>query len=134
MVSRAEATTKRRILVVDDEPGICASLRRILGQPYETQTTTSAREALRLIGAGERFDLILCDLMMPELTGMELYQELRELAPDQADRMVFLTGGAFTPSAREFLEETRNLRVDKPFNKEALRALVAQQLGLGGSA
>ena len=100
VVSRAGGHHQRRILVVDDEPGICSSLRRILGQPYETETTTSAREALRLIQAGERFDLILCDLMMPELTGMELHQELREIAPDQADRMVFLTGGAFTPSAR----------------------------------
>jgi len=134
VVARGEGVTKHRILIVDDEPGICSSLRRILGQPYETQTTTRAEEALALIQAGERFDLILCDLMMPELTGMELHEELKKIAPDQADRMVFLTGGAFTHEARAFLDATRNLRVDKPFNKEALRALVAERLGVGGSA
>jgi two-component system cell cycle sensor histidine kinase/response regulator CckA len=133
--SKAEpALTKRRILIVDDEAGICSSLRRILGTPYETETTTRAFEALELIRSGERYDLILCDLMMPDLTGMELHRELQKLAPDQADRMIFLTGGAFTPGAREFLEETKNLRVDKPFNKEALRALVAERLGVGGGA
>jgi CheY-like chemotaxis protein len=132
-VAHAEGVAKRRILIVDDEAGICSSLRRILGPPYETRTTTRAEEALGLIQAGERFDLILCDLMMPELTGMELHQELMKLAPDQADRMVFLTGGAFTHEARAFLDTTRNLRVDKPFNKEALRALVAERLGTGGA-
>ncbi len=135
LTARPEAaTTKHRILIIDDEAGICSSLRRILGQPYETQATTSAPEALGMLRAGERFDLILCDLMMPELTGMELHQALKKFAPDQADRMIFLTGGAFTPSARAFLDETHNLRVDKPFNKEALRALVAERLGVGGGA
>ena len=123
---------KRRILIVDDEAGICASLKRILGPAYDIDTETSATAALDRLRGGERFDLILCDLMMPELTGMDLHAKLKVLLPEQADRMIFLTGGAFTSQAREFLETSRNIHVDKPFNKDSLRALVKERLGLGG--
>lgn len=54
----------------------------------------SADEALRLIEGGERYDVILCDLMMPVMTGMELHDALSRFAPDQANAMVFMTGGA----------------------------------------
>jgi len=62
----------------------------------------------------ERFDVIVSDLMMPEMTGMALYDEVQRVAADQAERMVFMTGGAFTAAAREFLERVENPRIDKP--------------------
>ena len=68
--------------------------------------------------------MILCDLMMPELTGMDLHAELEKIAPDQASRMVFMTGGAFTPRAREFLERVPNARVEKPIDFQNLRVLL----------
>ncbi|MBA3672703.1 MAG: response regulator, partial [Gemmatimonadaceae bacterium] len=78
--------------------------------------------------AGEKFDLILCDLMMPDMTGMQLHAELSRVAPDQADRMIFLTGGAFTNEARQFLSEIPKEHLEKPFEPANLRAIVQRYL------
>ncbi|MBI5478717.1 MAG: response regulator [Deltaproteobacteria bacterium] len=80
------------------------------------------------LGRGERFDVILCDLMMPVMTGMELYDELGRVAPEQRERVVFLTGGAFTPTARSFLSQVPNPRLEKPFDVDELLAVVATRL------
>jgi PAS domain S-box-containing protein len=113
-----------RVLIVDDEPMVGSVLRRILAPDHDLVVLTRAREALERIGGGERFDVILCDLMMPEMTGMDLYEALVRSAPDQAERMVFLTGGAFTPRARDFLDRVPNQRIEKPFDDQGVRALV----------
>jgi CheY-like chemotaxis protein len=84
----------------------------------------SATEAHQLIVSGERFDVILCDLMMPQVTGMDLHGLINELDPKQAGRMVFMTGAAFTPAARRFLDEVPNSRIEKPFDFQGLRTLV----------
>jgi CheY-like chemotaxis protein len=93
---------------------------------HRVTVVTSGRAGLERIVAGERFDLILCDLMMPEMTGMELHERVAALAGDQADRMVFLTGGAFTRRARDFLRDHAFL--EKPFDLSALEALVKDRL------
>ncbi len=113
-----------RLLVVDDEAMILGALRRSLGADYNVTCVGDGRRALERIKAGERFDVILCDLMMPELTGMDLHAELERIAPDQAGRMVFVSGGAFTPRAREFLERVPNARVEKPIDFQNLRVLL----------
>jgi PAS domain S-box-containing protein len=123
-----EASRRARVLVVDDEPMVGRVASRILANEHEVRTTTTARAALDWIAAGERFDVILCDLMMPVVTGMDFYEELRRLAPDQAERVIFLTGGAFTPRARTFLDEVPNPRLDKPFDPQGLRSLVNARL------
>jgi len=115
---------KGRILVVDDEPLIGLAIRRILQREHEVVTLTSAREALAWLVRGERFDVILCDLMMPEMSGMDLHQELACQLPEVAERMMFLTGGAFTPDARAFLSRRGDRHVEKPFSSEKLRELV----------
>ena len=115
---------KGRILVVDDEPLIGLAIRRILQREHEVVTLTSAREALAWLLRGERFDVILCDLMMPEMSGMDLHQELARQLPEVAERMMFLTGGAFTPDARAFLSRLGNRHAEKPFSSEKLRELV----------
>jgi CheY-like chemotaxis protein/two-component sensor histidine kinase len=121
-------TTGRRILVIDDEPIVGRAVRRVLQPAHEVTAVTSARAALDLFAAGERFDLILCDLMMPQMTGMELYDHLRASAPEIAARMVFLTGGAFTPAARAFVARIGNLCFEKPFDAAQLRELAAKHL------
>jgi len=110
--------------VVDDEPAIGESLRRLLRSEHEVVVLGGAAQALELVAGGERFDAILCDLMMPQMTGMDLHAELARLAPDQAERMVLLTGGAFTATARQFLDAVPNQRVEKPFDSANLRAIV----------
>jgi PAS domain S-box-containing protein len=113
-----------RLLVIDDEPMILGALRRSLSGEYSVTCVGDGRKALDRLRAGERYELILCDLMMPEMTGMDLFAELEKLAPDQAARMVFVSGGAFTPRAREFLERVPNARVEKPIDLSNLRQLL----------
>jgi PAS domain S-box-containing protein len=122
------ASRRGRILVVDDEPMIGMAIRRTLQREHEVIALTSAREAQARLTSGERFDVILCDLMMPEMSGMELHQAVASHSPGLAGRMVFLTGGAFTANARDFLDQVPNHRVEKPFSTQELRGLVQSLL------
>jgi len=118
-----------RVLVVDDEPAVARSLKRILSRDHDVVAVPGGRAALDLIAGGERFDAILCDLMMPEVTGMDLYERLAKEAPETARAMVFMTGGAFTPRARAFLVQTAPRSFEKPFETEAVRAIVREVVG-----
>jgi PAS domain S-box-containing protein len=122
-------TRRGRVLVVDDEPTINSAIARTLSGEHEVVTETRAADALARLRAGERFDVIFCDLMMPQVTGMDLHRQLQAEIPEQAGRMIFLTGGAFTTGARRFLEEVPNLRVEKPFDTRMLRAIVNDRIG-----
>ena len=81
-------------------------------------------EVLDSLGRGERFDVVLCDLMMPDITGVELYRRIEEGAPDQVPRIIFMTGGAVSENASSFLARVPNPRVPKPFDNRTLRELV----------
>ena len=91
---------------------------------HEVTSVGSAREALDRIEAGERYDVIISDLMMPELSGMDLHDKLLEIAPEQVPKMVFMTGGAFTDRSRAFFEKVDNPTIEKPFDKQDLIALI----------
>ena len=116
------------MLVLDDDPLIGAAVRRTLAGEHEIVTLTSAREALDALGSGERFDVILCDVMMPHVTGAEFYDQLARISPRQAESVVFVTGGAFTANARALLDEVPNARIEKPFKIQDLRALVNERV------
>jgi PAS domain S-box-containing protein len=124
----APVARRARVLVIDDEATVARAIARCLGREHEVRASRHAAEALGWLRAGEDFDLILCDLMMPEMTGMELYAALETDAPAVLDRIVFLTGGAFTPAARDFLDGIPNVRVEKPFEAGKLRAFVRERL------
>jgi CheY-like chemotaxis protein len=111
------------VLAIEDEPAVGRTIQRLL-IPHRVTVVTRAREALARIVAGEHFDVILCDVMMPELTGMDFHARLREARPDLADQVIFVSGGAFTPRAREFFEKIPNPRIDKPIDAARLRSLV----------
>ena len=115
--------------MVDDEPAVAAAIRRVLASQHEVVVRGSAEEALATIGRGERFDAILCDLMMPGMTGMDLHDALARLAPEQAGRIVVLTGGAFTDRAREFLDRVPLPCCEKPFESRSLREMVRKVVG-----
>jgi PAS domain S-box-containing protein len=121
------AACRGRVLLVDDEPLIGRAVARTL-RMHDVTATTSAHQALDLIARGERFDVIFCDLMMPQMTGMDFYDALAKIAPEQIEDVVFLSGGAFTTRARDFLARVKNERMDKPFDTAALRAVVAERL------
>ncbi len=113
-----------RVLVVDDDVMVGKALARALARDHDVEFVSEGRLALERIRAGERFDVFFCDLMMPALTGMDIHRELAKIAPDQLDRMVLITGGTFTPGARQFLDTVTNERMDKPFDTQNVRALV----------
>jgi DNA-binding NtrC family response regulator len=109
---------------VDDDPQVLLCIRRILDAEHTLTTTTSSLDALRRIREGEHFDALISDLMMPELSGMALYGKVKEVAPLLAEKTVFITGGAFTPPARIFLDTIANARIEKPFAARELREVV----------
>jgi CheY-like chemotaxis protein len=131
-VGAAPARPRARILVVDDEPLIGTVIERTFQAEHDVTVVSSARAALERLDRGERFDLILSDLLMPGMSGMELHRELAAREPGLVRRMVFLTGGAFTPAARAFLERESVVCVEKPFELDAIRRVLAQRLAEPG--
>ncbi|MDB4942645.1 MAG: Sensory box histidine kinase/response regulator [Labilithrix sp.] len=117
-----------RILCVDDEPALGLALRRALVAEHDVVLTTSPNEALQQVRDGEVFDLLLCDLVMPGMSGVDFHDELESFAPELARRIVFLTGGALNARSREFFETAPNRRLDKPIGLDELRTTIATML------
>jgi len=117
---------RARLLIVDDERLVGEAIARSLSEDNEVEVVTDAKQALERISAGERYDVILCDLLMPVMTGMDLYAEVVRAAPKLAGRIVFMTGGAFTSRARAFLASVANQCLEKPLDMSKLRSFLAR--------
>ncbi|HWL88748.1 MAG TPA: ATP-binding protein [Polyangiaceae bacterium] len=117
-----------RILVIDDEPALGPSLAIALSDEHDVVSTASGREALELLGRDDRFDLILCDLMMPDITGMDVYESLKEHRQELAARMIFVTGGSFTQRSTDFAEAIAQRILEKPFDVQHVRELVRARI------
>ncbi|MDB5217355.1 MAG: sensory box histidine kinase/response regulator [Myxococcaceae bacterium] len=113
-----------RVLMIDDEPALGRSTQLLLAPQYDVVPVTRARRALERLAGGEHFDAILCDLMMPEMSGIEFHEQLARTAPEYLTRVVFMTGGAFTDQARQFLESVGRPHIDKPFSEATLRRVL----------
>jgi len=111
---------RARVLIIDDDPLVGKAIARLL-RGHETVVATSAASAIETLRGGEVFDALFCDLMMPEMTGMDLYQLLLAERPEVAARVIFLTGGAFTLRAQLFVEDTRSIVLTKPIDAKTLR-------------
>jgi PAS domain S-box-containing protein len=128
--ARADAATTSataapaRVLIVDDDPRVARTFARLL-PGYDVELVGSGREAIDRCRA-QPYDAVICDLMMPETTGMGVHSALCASQPDLAARMVFVTGGAFTDEARAFLDAVPNLRLSKPVSADELRAAVRE--------
>ena len=127
------ALRRGRLLIIDDEPHIVAAMRRMLSSEHRVVTATSGSEAMEVLRTDRGFDAIICDLVMPDVTGIDLHEWVSAEYPDLVDRMVFVSGGAFTPRVREFLERVSNRKFEKPFEprdlKACLKEMVAEQNG-----
>lgn len=121
-----------RVLVVDDDPMVARAAQRLLARAHDVQVAHSAQSALALLDSGQ-FDAVLCDLMMPHMTGMELHARLRRTHPELAARMVFLTGGVFDDASEQFLEQHARWCLGKPFEPGTLLALVAERIASSGA-
>ncbi|RAL22438.1 hypothetical protein DL240_11365 [Lujinxingia litoralis] len=126
---------RRSVLVIDDELAIVEVIARLLKQEFDVFLATSAQEALERLDEGERFDAIISDLMMPQMSGMALLEVMQERYPEQALRMGFISGGLYTEEAQGFVEERPERLLIKPFDARQLRALVegVARQGEGGS-
>jgi PAS domain S-box-containing protein len=123
----AEPGGGRRLLVIDDEPAVLRVIKRML-KDYDVTTCGGGQEALDYLLKGD-FDLILCDLMMPEYTGMDLYERVAAERPQIIERFLFVTGGAFTKQTETFLRSVSREALGKPFTTAQLRDAVSKRLG-----
>ena len=120
---------RTHVLIVDDEPAVAHALARALRRDHDVRVALSGEEALAILAEGVAFDTLLCDLMMPGLTGMDLYEDLVRRAPALARAMIFMTGGAYTREARAFVDAIPAPLLDKPLDLAALRALLHRPRG-----
>ena len=113
--ARADAP-RPRVLIVDDEPQLAQLFRASLASEYDVQVFTNGRAALAHLLDGASYDLVLCDLMIADVSGMRLFEELRRQRPGLERGFVFMTGGVFDPQVADFLASIPNECVDKPFD------------------
>jgi CheY-like chemotaxis protein len=118
------AAERPRVLVIDDDPAVGTVLARLLRADCDVTVVTGGADALRRLAAGERFDVLITDVMMPVMTGLELRDRLLATQPDQARRIVFITGGAFTAATAARLEQLDVPRLAKPVDADELRRAV----------
>ena len=119
---------RHRVMIVDDEPRVAQALERMLHGDYDLSVASCGAAALDQITAGAWYDAIITDVMMPNMTGIELLDRLEEIAPDQAARVIFLTGGVFTAQSQSRLEASGNPQLQKPIGAQELRACVARMV------
>lgn len=112
-----------RLLVVEDDDAVAVGIRLLLEPEWRVDVALGGHRALELLLAG-CYDGILCDLMMPGMSGVDLYHSLRAAKPGLERRLVFMTGGAFTAEAEHFLEAVDNPWVEKPFDFSSVHQLL----------
>ena len=111
---------KIRILIIDDEENILTVLRKALQREgYETDTVLDALNGLSILSSSE-YDLVLCDIEMPKMNGIEFFREIEGRFPRMADRILFMTGEVLSPSIQEFLQERHVSIIAKPFDLPTL--------------
>ncbi|MFN8582395.1 MAG: ATP-binding protein [Gemmatimonadaceae bacterium] len=123
--------TSAKILVIEDEPAVAAMVERALGD-WRPTVVHSGSEALDTMARDAEYDVILCDITMPEMTGVDVYEAATRLHPWLADRFVFLCGGVTTERAQTFLSDGSRVVLWKPFDATELEQLVLQRLSRGG--
>lgn len=124
---------RARILIVDDELAVATMLSRVLGEEHDVEIASSAEQALGLMDEAI-FDVIFCDLLMPDMTGMDLFVEVARRFPGREKQIAFMTGGAFTTRAAHFLSQVSNPRLEKPFDLRVMRSVVRDLLQRSGSS
>jgi len=113
--------SRRQILIIDDEPYILKSLQRILDDSYNVITALGGQVALDALSQKNlQYDVIICDLSMPDVSGADFYHRISESYPGLEKRIIFMTGGAYTDDLKEFISHVENSCLDKPFEQEEL--------------
>lgn len=118
--------TRARLLIVDDDAMVLSALRRRLRRRYDVVTVLGGDEALALLAADPKFDSIVCDLMMPNVDGKSFYEAVQSVHPELAGRIVFMSGGAFTPRLRKFAASVSNPVLQKPVSRDDLERMLSR--------
>jgi CheY-like chemotaxis protein len=108
------------VLVIDDDHVLGNAFRLTLSHAYAVRVATSGAEGLELLLNDGPFDFVFCDLMMPNMTGMDVFDELSRVRPELAKQLLFMTGGAFNREVREFIGRVPNTCLQKPFDPVAV--------------
>jgi len=119
-------SARSRILIVDDEPLLGQTLLYAFKGRHDVSICTSGRDALKRLETDAGFDLVLCDLMMPDVSGAAVYESVKQTRPELLSRFVFMTGGAFTDRGREFLAQYPGEQLEKPFNIADIEKILRQ--------
>jgi signal transduction histidine kinase len=119
---------RRKVLIIDDEPMIASALSRMMRKSHDVECMSQGAAALTRLKQGETFDVIFCDVMMPDVTGLDIHAELTSFRPELAQRLVFMTGGAFTDQAIAYLAKVPNFSIEKPFSRPAMEAAIDRVL------
>ena len=119
---------RARVLAIDDEPMLVTAYQRMMRKTHDIVPIVGGEAALELLRTDRAFDVILCDLVMPMVSGIDVYRSVEQTYPELAKRFIFLSGGAYTPSARAFLEASGARCLDKPVEVPTLVAIISEAL------
>jgi PAS domain S-box-containing protein len=119
--------SRGRLLFVDDEEDLCEAMQEALAPYHDVVTTTDARRALELLAAGQRFDVILCDMRMPEMTAIDFHARLGTDNPAQASRVVLMSGGFTRRRGDPSIVLPRPI-LEKPFAIEQVLSLIREAM------
>jgi CheY-like chemotaxis protein len=117
-----------RVLIIDDEAALGEMLGRFFSDEFDVTVTTRPSDAVKWLSSDRWYDVVLCDVMMPGMTGLEVYERVREVRPDLADRIVFMTGGIVQAELQAALDRLPNLVLQKPFDLASLRELIGRRV------
>jgi CheY-like chemotaxis protein len=129
MRPRAPVETKPSVWIVDDDPLVAHAMNRMLKGTYDVLVTDGPLDVLTRLRDGQSFGVLLCDLTMPDMTGMELSARVASERPELENRMVFISGGAYTREAVAFANAPGRHFLQKPFREPELRRVIERALG-----
>jgi CheY-like chemotaxis protein len=129
--AKQQAARRLRILLVDDDEFVLSSVSRVLAL-HDVVTQNDPDRAIEQ-AVHEHFDLVLCDVMMPYRTGIEVFNAVTAKRPELVNNFVFMSGGSVEPEIADFLDHAP-ARIDKPFGADELRKLVARFAALPATA
>ncbi len=115
---------KGRVLIIDDNEELLLVLKEIISSHHECIELTRAELVLELIKIQRNFDCIFCDLMMPTMSGIDFYENLKKIAPDFLGHVVFMTGGSFTKETDDFLKLPGITHCEKPIDVKKVLGMI----------
>lgn len=119
---------KGRVLVIDDDEDLLMVLKEVIAVSYECFDFLNAQQALEKMIQGERYDCMICDLMMPKMGGIQFYEGLEKIAPEQLSRVIFMTGGSYTSETDAFLKRPEINHFQKPLDIKNLLLVIQKTI------